>query len=89
MSFGGPESPEQVLPFMEQVTAGRGIPRERLEEVSQHYQAFGGRSPINDQNRALRAALEAELSVAGCGPAGLLGQPELGAVPGRRAPTHA
>ncbi|MEX0836626.1 MAG: ferrochelatase [Nitriliruptor sp.] len=65
VSFGGPESPEQVLPFMEQVTAGRGIPRERLEEVSQHYRAFGGRSPINDQNRELRAALEAELTAQG------------------------
>ncbi|MTV24244.1 ferrochelatase [Nitriliruptoraceae bacterium ZYF776] len=61
VSFGGPERPEEVLPFMEQVTAGRGIPRERLIEVSEHYRLFGGRSPINDQNRALRAAIEAEL----------------------------
>jgi protoporphyrin/coproporphyrin ferrochelatase len=61
VSFGGPEAPEEVLPFMEQVTAGRGIPRERLVEVSQHYALFGGRSPINDQNRALRAALATEL----------------------------
>jgi protoporphyrin/coproporphyrin ferrochelatase len=65
VSFGGPETPEEVLPFMEQVTAGRGIPRERLVEVSQHYALFGGRSPINDQNRALRAALEAELEAQG------------------------
>jgi protoporphyrin/coproporphyrin ferrochelatase len=65
VSFGGPETPEEVLPFMEQVTAGRGIPRERLVEVSQHYALFGGRSPINDQNRALRAALEVELEAQG------------------------
>ncbi|MEX1178567.1 MAG: ferrochelatase [Nitriliruptor sp.] len=61
VSFGGPETPDQVLPFMEQVTAGRGIPRDRLEAVSGHYRFFGGRSPINDQNRALRAALAGEL----------------------------
>lgn len=61
MSFGGPERPEDVLPFLENVTRGRGIPRERLAEVGEHYVAFGGRSPINDQNRALLAALRAEL----------------------------
>ncbi len=65
VSFGGPERPDEVLPFMQQVTAGRGIPEERLVEVSQHYQLFGGRSPIDDQNRALRAALEAELAAQG------------------------
>ncbi|MDH6532478.1 ferrochelatase [Aurantimicrobium minutum] len=52
-SFGGPEGPDEVMPFLERVTAGRGIPRERLEEVSHHYMALGGISPINDQNRAL------------------------------------
>ena len=61
LSFGGPEAPEDVLPFLRRVTAGRGIPDERLEEVGRHYQEFGGRSPINDQNRALIAALRAEL----------------------------
>jgi protoporphyrin/coproporphyrin ferrochelatase len=65
VSFGGPESPDEVLPFMEQVTAGRGIPRERLVEVSEHYRLFDGRSPINDQNRALRAALGDALVDAG------------------------
>ncbi len=60
VSFGGPEGPDQVMPFLENVTRGRGIPRERLEEVSHHYLAFGGVSPINGQNRALIAALEAE-----------------------------
>ena len=61
-SFGGPESPEEVVPFLERVTAGRGIPRERLAEVGQHYFTLGGVSPINAQNRLLIAALEAELA---------------------------
>src|SRR5690242_21593253 len=65
VSFGGPERPEDVVPFLENVTRGRGIPRERLEEVGQHYFLFGGKSPINDQNRALIAALEADLAAAG------------------------
>jgi ferrochelatase len=56
-SFGGPESPEEVMPFLERVTAGRGVPRERLEEVSHHYLALGGVSPINQQNRALLSEL--------------------------------
>lgn len=61
-SFGGPEGPDEVMPFLERVTAGRGVPRERLEEVAHHYLALGGVSPINAQNRALISALEAELS---------------------------
>lgn len=61
MSFGGPEGIEDVLPFMEKVTEGRNIPRNRLEEVAEHYYDFGGVSPINDQNRALITALETEL----------------------------
>ena len=66
VSFGGPEGPDDVLPFMENVTRGRGIPRERLEEVSRHYlDVFGGVSPINAQARALRAALQAELAERG------------------------
>ncbi|WP_197025204.1 MULTISPECIES: ferrochelatase [unclassified Nocardioides] len=65
VSFGGPEKPEDVLPFLENVTRGRGIPRERLEEVGQHYFLFGGRSPINDQNRAFLAALREDLAGAG------------------------
>lgn len=60
-SFGGPENPEEVMPFLERVTAGRGIPRERLEEVSHHYLALGGVSPINQQNRELLAHLREEL----------------------------
>lgn len=60
-SFGGPEKPDEVMPFLERVTAGRGIPRERLEEVSHHYLALGGVSPINEQNRELLAALREEM----------------------------
>jgi ferrochelatase len=65
LSFGGPERPADVLPFLENVTRGRGIPRERLDVVAEHYLRFGGRSPINDQNRALLAALRAELDARG------------------------
>ncbi len=62
VSFGGPEKPEDVVPFLENVTRGRGIPRERLEQVGEHYFLFGGRSPINDQNRAFVAAIEADFA---------------------------
>ncbi len=62
VSFGGPEGPDDVLPFMENVTRGRGIPRERLVEVSAHYARFGGVSPINGQNRALLDAMRAEFA---------------------------
>ena len=62
VSFGGPEGPEDVLPFLENVTRGRGIPQERLLEVGEHYLGFCGVSPINAQNRELIAALEADLS---------------------------
>jgi ferrochelatase len=62
VSFGGPEAPEDVLPFLENVTRGRGIPRDRLLAVAEHYQGFGGVSPINAQNRALVAAIEVELA---------------------------
>lgn len=62
LSFGGPEAPEDVLPFLERVTAGRGVPPERLAAVAKQYEAFGGVSPINEQNRELLAALSAELA---------------------------
>ena len=65
VSFGGPEHPDEVVPFLENVTRGRGIPRERLVEVGQHYFRFGGRSPINDQCRSLLAALRTELDERG------------------------
>lgn len=64
-SFGGPEGQDDVIPFLRNVTRGRGIPDERLEEVSHHYRANGGISPINQQNRELKAALEAELAARG------------------------
>ncbi len=62
VSFGGPEGMDDVMPFLENVTRGRNIPRERLAEVAEHYAHFGGVSPINAQNRALIAALERELT---------------------------
>jgi ferrochelatase len=57
VSFGGPEKREDVVPFLENVLRGRNVPRERMLEVAEHYYHFGGRSPINDQNRALIQAL--------------------------------
>jgi ferrochelatase len=65
LSFGGPEGPDDVLPFLENVTRGRGIPRERLEDVAQHYHHFGGVSPINRQNKALIAAVEQDFAATG------------------------
>ena len=65
LSFGGPEAPEQVMPFLENVTRGRGIPRERLAAVAEHYLHFGGVSPINGINRALIEQLTAELADTG------------------------
>jgi ferrochelatase len=61
VSFGGPEGMDDVIPFLENVTRGRNVPRERLEEVAHHYELFDGVSPINAQNRALIAALRVEL----------------------------
>jgi protoporphyrin/coproporphyrin ferrochelatase len=62
LGFGGPESREEVLPFLARVTEGRNVPAERLVEVAEHYYALGGRSPINEQNRALVAALKRSLA---------------------------
>jgi ferrochelatase len=61
VSFGGPEGPDDVLPFLRNVTTGRDIPAERLAEVGEHYYAFGGRSPINDQCRELLQAIGDDL----------------------------
>ena len=63
LSFGGPEGPEQVMPFLENVTRGRGIPRERLADVAEHYLHFGGVSPINGINRELVAQLQGEIDL--------------------------
>lgn len=60
LSFGGPQGPDEVMPFLRNVTAGRGVPDERLAAVAEHYQHFGGVSPITAQNQALLAALGAE-----------------------------
>jgi ferrochelatase len=57
VSFGGPEQPADVMPFLENTTRGRGVPAARLAEVAEHYHHFGGKSPINAQNRAIIAAL--------------------------------
>ncbi|HEY2272279.1 MAG TPA: ferrochelatase [Jatrophihabitantaceae bacterium] len=65
LSFGGPEGPDDVMPFLRNVTRGRGVPDERLEAVAEHYQHFGGMSPINAQNRALIAALRADFAASG------------------------
>ena len=62
LSFGGPEGPDDVLPFLRNVTRGRGVPEERLEAVAEHYRHFHGVSPINASNRALIAALRAEFT---------------------------
>jgi ferrochelatase len=62
VSFGGPEGPDDVMPFLENVLRGKNVPRERMLEVAEHYQHFGGVSPINEQCRQLIAALEAELA---------------------------
>src|SRR5258708_28180041 len=65
VSFGGPESKAEVIPFLENVLRGRNVPRERLLTVAEHYYHFEGKSPINEQVRALIAALGAELELNG------------------------
>ncbi|EHR51047.1 ferrochelatase [Saccharomonospora marina XMU15] len=65
LSFGGPEGPDEVMPFLENVTRGRGVPPQRLAEVAEHYQHFGGVSPINRLNREAIAAVEKELAARG------------------------
>jgi ferrochelatase len=62
VSFGGPESPEDVIPFLENVLQGKNVPRERMLAVAEHYYHFGGKSPINQQTRDLITALENELA---------------------------
>lgn len=63
VSFGGPEKHEDVIPFLENVLRGRNVPRERMLDVAEHYYHFDGRSPINDQNRALIAALKERIDL--------------------------
>ncbi len=65
LSFGGPEGPDDVMPFLRNVTRGRQIPDDRLAEVAEHYALFGGVSPINGHNRELLAAIRADLTAHG------------------------
>ena len=65
VSFGGPEGPDEVMPFLENVLRGKNVPRQRMLAVAEHYQRFGGVSPLNAQNRALVEALRAELDAHG------------------------
>src|SRR3954467_15130936 len=65
VSFGGPDGPDDVMPFLENVLRGRNVPRQRMLEVAEHYRHFGGKSPINDHNRALIAALKDDFAAAG------------------------
>src|SRR5438270_6610619 len=65
VSFGGPEGMDEVMPFLSNVLRGRNVPEARMREVAHHYELFGGVSPINEQNRKLIAALEAELEERG------------------------
>ena len=65
VSFGGPEQPDDVIPFLENVLRGKNVPRDRILQVAEHYRHFGGKSPINAQVRALIAALESELAAHG------------------------
>ncbi len=62
VSFGGPEGPDDVMPFLENVLRGKNVPHQRMLEVAEHYHHFGGASPINDQNRQLLAAIKAEFA---------------------------
>lgn len=65
LSFGGPEGPDEVMPFLENVVQGKNVPRERLIDVARHYELFDGISPLNSENRSLLAALVAELNAHG------------------------
>ncbi len=65
VSFGGPDKPDDVMPFLENVLRGKNVPRERMLEVAEHYYHFGGKSPINGQNQQLIAALKVELEANG------------------------
>ena len=67
VSFGGPEGPADVMPFLRNVTAGRNVPAARLEQVAEHYAEFGGVSPINQQCRDLIAAIEKDFAARGVG----------------------
>ena len=82
VSFGGPEGPDDVVPFLENVLRGKNVPRRRMLEVAEHYQLFKGVSPINAENRALIAALRDELAEQGSRAADLLGKSQLASAAG-------
>ena len=87
VSFGGPEGPDDVIPFLENVLRGKPVPRERLLEVAEHYQHFGGVSPINQAVPGPHRGPRTGVETGRRGPAGLLGQPQLGAdAAGHRPP---
>jgi ferrochelatase len=65
VSFGGPEGPDEVIPFLENVTRGRPVPPGRLAQVAEHYYAAGGVSPINQQCRDLLGAIEKDFAASG------------------------
>lgn len=65
VSFGGPESPDDVMAFLEGIVRGKNVPRQRLDRIAQHYEPFDGVSPANAENRALLAALVAQLNAHG------------------------
>ncbi len=65
VSFGGPEGPDDVMPFLENVLRGKNVPRQRMLEVAEHYKHFGGVSPINEHNRQLMAAISSQFNVSG------------------------
>jgi len=77
LSFGGPERTDDVIPFLENVLRGKNVPRERMLEVAEHYFHFGGKSPINEQNRAFDRCAGTRAQRAGTGAARLLGEQEL------------
>ncbi len=83
VSFGGPESREDVIPFLENVLRGRNVPRERMLAVAEHYYHFEGKSPINQQTRELIAALRERTGAARSEAASLLGQSQLASDAGR------
>ena len=82
-SFGGPEGPADVMPFLENVLRGKNVPRERMLQVAEHYYHFGGKSPINDQNRRLDRGAGARTGRAWTSLADLLGQSQLAPAAGR------
>ena len=85
VGFGGPERREDVIPFLENVTRGRNVPRERLLAVAEHYDHFGGKSPLNDQVLRTDRGFGAGTPAAADRPADLLGKPQLAPVSGRHA----